>query len=152
MKRVQYFIHINAPKEKVYDCMLGLSDKSTYEKWTAIFNPMSTYRGAWSPGSKMLFIGSDEHGEQGGMVSEIVEAVPGELVTIRHYGLYKSGEEITEGPEVAQWAGGIEQYVFNDDGQSTALTINLDTAEDFVAYMDEKFPAALQVLKQHCEQ
>ena len=31
MKKLSYHVEINAPREKVYDAMLGLSDKKTYE-------------------------------------------------------------------------------------------------------------------------
>jgi hypothetical protein len=70
MKKLQFKIVINALVNKVFDLMLGISNKSTYEQWTALFNPTSTYEGNWEKGSKMLFIGIDEQGEKGGMVSE----------------------------------------------------------------------------------
>lgn len=84
MKKIQFKININASADKVYDIMLGISDKSTYEKWTALFNPTSTYEGSWNKGSKMLFIGIDDLGEKGGMVSEIVENHANRFVSIRH--------------------------------------------------------------------
>lgn len=52
MKKLQFKININAPLSKVFDCMLGLSNKSTYEQWTAMFNPTSTYEGSWEKGCK----------------------------------------------------------------------------------------------------
>jgi hypothetical protein len=103
-------------------------------------------------GSKILFLGSDELGEQGGMVAEIAEMVPEEMVTIRHYGLYKSGEEITEGPEVDKWAGGIEQYAFKEDHGITTVTVHLDSTDEFVDYMNEKYPKALEMLKRISEE
>jgi hypothetical protein len=42
MKKLQFKININAPVNTVYDMMLGLSNKSTYEQWTAMFNPTSS--------------------------------------------------------------------------------------------------------------
>jgi hypothetical protein len=50
MEKKHYKIEINAPVEKVVDVMLGLSDKGTYEQWTALFNPTSTYEGSWEKG------------------------------------------------------------------------------------------------------
>ena len=152
MKRLEFSISIRASKQKVYDVMLGITHKKTYEAWTAIFNPTSTYNGQWTQGSKMLFLGSDEFGEQGGMVSEIAEMIPGEMVSIRHYGLYKSGEEITEGPEVDKWAGGIEQYVFKEEHGLTTVTVHLDSTDEFVDYMNDKYPKALEMLKRICEE
>ena len=86
MKKLQFKVSIKAPVAKVYDLMLGISSKSTYEQWTALFNPTSTYEGSWDKGSKMLFVGVDEKGEKGGMVSRIVENDPKRFVSIQHYG------------------------------------------------------------------
>ncbi len=80
--------------------MLGISNKSAYEQWTFLFNPTSTYEGSWNKGSKMLFVGTDEKGEKGGMVSEIFDNIPNQFISIRHYGLVKANVEITEGLEV----------------------------------------------------
>ncbi len=65
MKKLQFKISIDAPVTRVYDFMLGTTSKSTYEQWTALFNPTSTYDGSWNKGSKMLFTGTDEKGEKG---------------------------------------------------------------------------------------
>jgi hypothetical protein len=69
MTKLQFTVNINAPLNKVYDTMLGISNKASYEQWTALFNPTSSYKGNWQQGEKMLFIGVDEKGEKGGMVS-----------------------------------------------------------------------------------
>ena len=100
MKKLQFSIEIKAPVMKAYDTMLGLTEKSAYEQWTAVFNPTSTYIGNWEKGSKILFVGMDEKGEKGGMVSRIIENTPNQFVSIQHYGLFKADQEITEGPEV----------------------------------------------------
>jgi hypothetical protein len=91
MKKLQFKASIQAPLAKVYDIMLGLTHKSTYEEWTALFNPTSTYEGNWEKGSKMLFLGVDENGQKGGMVSEMADHIPHQFVSIRHYGLLKNG-------------------------------------------------------------
>ena len=151
MKKVQYKVSINAPSSKVYDCMLGINDKLTYEQWTALFNPTSTYEGSWIKGSKMLFIGTDEKGEKGGMVSEIAEIIPNRFVSIRHYGLLKAGKETTTGPEVEKWANGFENYTFEENNGTTKITVDLDTSEDFLDYMNQTYPKALDKLKEICE-
>ena len=75
-----------APAQKVYNTMLGLDDKSTYEFWTAAFNPTSSYEGELGCRQQDHFVGTDEQGKRGGMISEIAENRPGEFVSIRHYG------------------------------------------------------------------
>lgn len=151
MKKLQFNVSINAPVNKVYDCMLGMSNKSTYEQWTALFNPTSTYEGSWNKGNKMLFVGTDEKGEKGGMVAEIAENISDKFVSIRHYGLLAGGKEITEGPEVEKWAGALENYSFEENNGITVVTVELDTTEDFVEYMNEHYPKALNKLKEVCE-
>ena len=151
MIKLQFKISINAPLDKTFDYMLGLSSKSTYEHWTALFNPTSTYEGSWDKGSKILFVGVDEKGDKGGMVSKIVENIPNQFVSIQHYGLVKAGKEITEGPEVEKWANGFENYTFGENSGTSTVTVDIDAIEDFVDYMNNAYPKALEKLKEICE-
>ncbi|MEE1885313.1 SRPBCC domain-containing protein [Pedobacter flavus] len=151
MKRIKFTTTINAPADQVFDAMLGLSNKSTYEQWVALFNPTSTYEGSWDKGSKILFHGTDENGEKGGMVSEIFDNILNKFISIRHFGLLKGDEEITTGPEVEKWANGYENYSFEEINGVTTVTVELDTSEDFVDYMNEVYPKALNKLKEICE-
>jgi len=151
MNQLQFKITINAPAEKVYTTMLGLDNKSTYEQWTALFNPTSSYEGNWNKGEKMLFVGVDENGQKGGMVSRIEEHIPMQFVSIQHKGLLVGGEEITEGPEVEKWANGLENYSFEETNGITNVTVDLDSTDEFVDYMNENYPKALNKLKEICE-
>lgn len=151
MKKLQFKTSINAPTNKVYDTMLGISNKSTYEQWTALFNPTSTYEGSWTKGTKILFVGTDDKGEKGGMISEIFDNIPNKFISIRHYGLVKADVEITEGPEVEKWANGFENYTFEENNGITMVIVDLDTTEDFLGYMNETYPKALDKLKEICE-
>ncbi len=151
MQKLQYKVSIKAPALKIYDCMLGINNKSTYEEWTAMFNPTSTYDGSWEKGSKILFIGVDAKGEKGGMVSRIIENIPSRFVSIQHYGLVKADQEITEGPEVEKWANGFENYTFEENNGTSTVTVDLDTTEDFLDYMNQTYPKALDKLKELCE-
>lgn len=151
MIKLQFKVSINATVNKTYDFMLGIKNKSTYEQWTSVFNPTSSYEGNWEKGSKILFIGVDEKGEKGGMVSKIVENIPNKFVSIQHYGLFKADKEITEGPEVEKWANGFENYSFEENDGITSIIVDLDTTEDFLGYMNETYPKALDKLKELCE-
>jgi hypothetical protein len=151
MRKLQFKVSINAPVTRIYDFMLGINNKSTYEQWTSLFNPTSTYEGSWDKGNKILFVGVDENGDKGGMVSRIAEIIPNRFVSIQHYGLYIAGKENTEGPEVEKWANGFENYTFEDNNGTTTVTVDLDTAEDLLDYMNETYPNALAKLKELCE-
>ena len=65
MQKLQFKKDINASTQSVYETMLGLKDKATYEYWTATFNPTCTYEGSWAKESKILFVGVDENGKKG---------------------------------------------------------------------------------------
>lgn len=149
--KLHFSISIQSPAAVVYDKMLGLSDLSNYECWTALFNPTSTYEGSWEKDSKILFIGVDENGAKGGMVSYIAENKPNEFVSIQHKGLYQNGVEVLDGPDVEKWANGFENYSFSENNGVTTVNVDLDSNEDFADYMNEAFPLALAKLKEICE-
>lgn len=50
---------VGASAMHVYNTMLGLNDKETYEKWTAAFSPTSIYEGSWNKGERIYFVGTD---------------------------------------------------------------------------------------------
>lgn len=151
MKKLQFKVNIQAPASKIYESMLGLNNISTYEEWTAFFNPTSSYEGTWEKGTKMYFVGVDEKGEKGGMLSRIAENIPHQFVSIHHYGLLQAGVEITEGPEVEKWANGYENYTFEENNGMTTVSVDVDVPEDFLDYMNETYPKALGKLKEICE-
>ncbi len=151
MEKLQFKVSIHAPVTRVYDLMLGINSKSTYEQWTSLFNPTSTYEGSWEKGTKILFVGVDEKGEKGGMVSRIADNIPNRFVSIQHYGLLKADKEITEGPEVEKWANGFENYTLEENNGITTVTVDLDSTEDFTGYMNQTYPKALSKLKELCE-
>lgn len=151
MKTLKFKIQITSPVELVYNCMLGLNNKSTYEKWTSAFNPTSSYEGSWLSGSRIYFVGTDPNGKKGGMVSEIVQNIPFSFVSIRHVGILNGNEEVLDGPEVEKWAGGLENYHFEQQNNTTLVTVEVDTTADFENYMEETYPQALHQLKLLCE-
>jgi hypothetical protein len=152
MKKLNYNTTIQATASKVFDIMLGITNKATYEAWTAAFNPTSSYEGSWDKGSKIYFLGVDENGEKGGMVSRIAENIPHQFVSIQHYGLLKGDQEITTGPDVEKWANGLENYTFEESNGATTLLVELDASDDFESYMNEMYPKALEKLKEMCEE
>ena len=131
--------------------MLGIDSIETYQQWTALFNPTSTYEGSWEKGSKMYFIGTDKNGDKAGMISIIDEHKPGEYVSIRHIGMLKGGQEITSGDEIDPWKNGLENYLFEETDGETTVTIELDALEDYLEYYDGIWPDALAKLKEIAE-
>lgn len=152
MKKLQFTKDIHAPAEKVFNTMLGIDDIQSYEKWTAAFSPTSSYEGNWDKGSKMYFVGMDENGKKGGMVSEIADHIPSKFVSIRHYGMLDGETEITEGPDVEKWAGGLENYSFEENNGTTTLTVECDVTDDYIDFFSTTWEKALDTLKKLAEE
>jgi hypothetical protein len=65
--------------------------------------------------------------------------------------LVKGDVEVTEGEEVEKWANGFENYTYVESDGNTLLTVDLDATDEFVDYMNEHYPLALNKLKEICE-
>lgn len=151
MQKLQFKQQIHASAQKVYETMLGLKDISTYQHRVSVFNPTSTYEGSWVKGSKIYFVGVDENGKRGGMVSEIMEHKPAEFVSILHYGFIDGDKEITTGELIEKWAGGHENYSFHEIEGVTTVTIDIDVVEEYLDYFNNHYPKALAKLKEITE-
>ena len=148
MVRLHFEVLINQSPAKVYDAML---EKPTYEEWTDVFSPGSTYIGTWEEGSKIFFVGQGEEGNQNGMVSRVYKNVENKLVDIEHLGVLKECVEILGGKEVEMWAGAHEIYTFEEKGSNTLLLVELDTTMEYEDFFAEAWPKALDKLKEICE-
>lgn len=150
---LHFEININAQTEKVYRTML---DEKQYEEWTSVFNPTSHFKGSWEKGSKILFLGTDQEGNRGGMVSRIRENIPNRFVSIEHLGIVHGDQELLSGPEVEGWAGAMENYTFNGEQEKTLLLVDMESPQkfnaEFKSYFLDTWPKALDKLKGLCEQ
>ena len=150
--KLQYSVVINAPKEKVWETMLN---KDTYEKWTDVFMPGSSYVGDWDEGSKILFLAPDEIGKESGMVSRIKENRRYEYISIESLGLVSNGEEDISSQEAKEWAGSLENYTFKDVDGKTELLVDLisdgDVDPEMLEMSEKTWLKALSILKKLAE-
>ena len=149
MKTLHFSTIIAAPKEKVWHTML---DDAPYREWTSAFNPGSYYRGDWSEGSKILFLGPDpQTGSEGGIVSRIAENRPYEFVSIQHLGLVRDGVEDTSSEAARLWAPAFENYSFRERDGATEVRVDLDVLDDHASMFEAMWPPALARLKELAE-
>lgn len=149
MEKIHIVTFISAPCKKVWDVMLS---DATYRDWTAAFYPGSYYKGDWSEGSKILFLGPSPTGEgEGGMVSRIKENRLHEFISIEHLGIVSNGVEDTTSEATKGWAGAHENYTFTEKDGGTELTIDLDILESEKANMEEMWKKGLVKLKELAE-
>ena len=150
MNKLHFSVKIKAPREKVWDTMLG---QDTYQLWTELFGPGSHFVGDWSLGSKILFLAPDETGQMSGMIGRIKENQLYEYVSVEYIGVVLAGEEDTSSEEAMSVAGAHEKYTFKEVDGSTELLVDMDMddGDEFVEMFQEIWPQALQRLKELAE-
>jgi uncharacterized protein YndB with AHSA1/START domain len=98
MTTIDFTVHINAPKEKVWDMLWS---DAGYRKWTSVFSEGSYAESDWQEGSKIRFLSP----EGGGMYGIIQRKVPYEQMVFEQQGEIKNGLE-----ETREWSGATESY------------------------------------------
>ena len=143
-EHLHFEITIDCEPESVYKTMF---DEQKYKEWTSVFNPTSRFKGLWEKGSKILFLGKDEDGNTGGMVSRIRENIANKFISIEHLGIIQNDREITSGPEAESWSGSLENYSFIAQNGRTILAVDIDSNQEFKSYFSETWPKALDKLR-----
>jgi hypothetical protein len=149
MQKLHFSILIAAPKEAVWHAML---DDKPYREWTTAFNAGGYYKGDWSKGSKILFLGPDPNtGKEGGMVSRIAENRPYDFVSIEHVGIVQDGVEDVTSEAARKWTPAFENYTFNEKDGMTEVVVDIDVAEEYAEMFGAMWPEALKKLKEIAE-
>ena len=128
----------------------------TYRQWTKAFSPTPTstsrVEGDWSEGSKMLFLGTDENGNnEMGMVSRIAKNEPYRYLSIEHLGIIENGIEDTTSEKAKSWAPAFENYTLTDKNGGTELSIHMDIDAENKESFEEMWKKALKTLKELAE-
>jgi uncharacterized protein YndB with AHSA1/START domain len=149
MQKIHFSIIINAPREKVWDIVLG---EASYSKWASAFSPGSYFKGSWDEGSKILFLGPNPDGTgEGGMVSRIKENRLYEFVSIEHLGTISNGVEDTTSEDAKKWVTSYENYAFVDKDGGTEVFVEMNTLDEYKTMFEEMWPRALTALKELAE-
>lgn len=144
---LNFSITIDANTETVWHKML---DAETYKTWTAAFDPSSYYEGSWDLGEKIYFKSGDQESYLFGIITQ---NEPLKVVEITYQDmLNKDGSTLEMPAEFGSMNGLKERYTFTaiSDTQ-TKLDIYLETLESFSQDMADKWPLALEKLKEICE-
>ena len=141
LNRLHFSVDIAAPREKVWRV---LWDDASFRDWSSVFAEGSHAVSDWNEGSSVQFI---DPSSGSGMASVIEKKRPGEFMSFRHESEIKDGK--VQPP--AAWAGAHEDYTLTEKDGRTTLTIDLDTSDEYRQMLEDKFPAALQRVKQLSE-
>ncbi|WP_261512579.1 SRPBCC family protein [Chryseobacterium paludis] len=135
MERLTYEIRINATPEKIWTVLWS---KMTYRQWTAAFTEGSFYQGNLEEGSIVKFLDPNNNG----MYSRVEKNIPNKEIKFLHLG------EIYEGVEAPQdWGEATESYVLEETENGTILKSEIQTPAEFKDFFEEKFPNALEIVK-----
>ena len=139
MEKLEYKIQVLASPDKVWSVLWG---EITYRQWTTAFTEGSFFIGNFEEGSIMKFMDPKDNG----MFSRVTKNVTNETMTFRHLG------EIYDGVEVPQdWGDATETYTLEETEEETILKATIKSSPEFKDFFEEKFPAALQNVKNLAE-
>ncbi len=146
MQQLKYEIEINASISAVWKTLVL---PHTYKVWVKAFSPNSYFEGDWVQGSEIKFLDPD----MGGTKAILVAVAPEKRIVAKHIALIsKKGEESTSGEMADKWLGTTEEYLLEEVGPKTRLSIEINTHEDFVSMFNDAWPTAIASIKQLSEE
>lgn len=145
MMTLSYDIVIQANAQTVWNI---LWDTHTYSKWTLPFSETSQMQSDWKIGGETLF--QDASGN--GMVATIVELEQFKKVVFKHLGVLKNGVLDSTSEDVQSWSGSLEKYFLNEQGETTTLSAEIETSEEYKDMMDRAFQQGFAIVKSLAEQ
>jgi hypothetical protein len=143
---LNYEIVINADAQKVWNTTFYLP---TYEQWTSIFDPSSTYIGNFDKGTEIKNTSKEN---KGGMVGIVSENTPFDLVKIDYTGVMANGSYDLDDRYSDIIKGVSETYTFTKISDTqTKLSIKSVTLLEWSDFLESTWPQALEKLKGMCE-
>jgi len=141
--RLEFSIAIEADKEKIWK---ALWDDVLYREWSGVFGEGSQYVvDQWKEGSQIRFLSSD----LSGIYSRIEKLVPNTSIKFKHIGLVVNGKEQPIDTEAKRWTGATESYTLIKNSGFYTLLVEIDVLDEHVAFMSEKLPIALEIIKKN---
>lgn len=144
IKKIVFEQEIKASAETVWNKMW---DKKSYTDWTTPFCAGTYFTGEIELGSRIHFIAPSFEG----MYSDVFYLIPNKLIIFKHIGNLKDLKELPIDAEAERWTGSFETYKLNEVDGVTTVTAEIDCVAEYINYMEEKFPLALQELKKISE-
>lgn len=144
IQKLVFSVEINAKSDAVWNKMWN---KETYTQWVTPFCEGTYFTGEMELGSRIHFIAPSFDG----MYSDVFYLIPNELVIFKHIGNLKNLEEQPIDEESEKWTGCFEVYKLKEKEGKTTVSAEIDCMPEYINYMNEKFPLALQELKKISE-
>lgn len=140
MQKLKFNIDIQATKEKVWQT---LWNDQSYRQWSKAFCDGSFIVGELKVGNRIHFLAPDGQG----MYSDVAELINNEFVSFKHIGMIKENAELPVDDTTKKWTGCYENYNLKESEGKTTLAVSIDSIDEYVDFFNEKFPVALQNIK-----
>lgn len=141
MRRMQFLVEINAPKEKVWSTLW--QDK-TFREWAGIIDPGTHMVGDLKENYEVQFISANGYG----VTSLVQKLTPDEFLQLRHL---SDTQDEGKKERAQEWTGGTESYSLSEQNDTTTLTAAFGVPEDMEEYFKVNYPKALQRVKMLAE-
>jgi uncharacterized protein YndB with AHSA1/START domain len=138
---MHFSITINAPAHVIWHV---LWHGDYYKLWTARLAPGSRAINSFEAHQAYQFL----HGDGHGLYGHISIHERHKHLVFSNDGIVKKG---TKQPPEPNWVPSEESYHLEDNGNGNTLHVDLNGPESFFEQVSTRFPAALQVIKQHAE-
>jgi len=142
MKELQLSVHINAPKEKVWN---ALWEDQSFREWAGIIDPGTYTVGELIEGNEIQFI-SAENGY--GVTSLVEKLIPNEYLLLRHSA---DTQDTGTREREKQWAGGSEQYSLAEEQGGTTLSVVFDVPAELEELLKVSYHKAFEKVKELAE-
>jgi uncharacterized protein YndB with AHSA1/START domain len=144
IQKLVFSVEIDANANVIWNKMWN---KETYTQWVTPFCEGTYFTGEIELGNRIHFIAPSFDG----MYSDVFYLIPNELVIFKHIGNLKDLKEQPIDAESEKWTGCFEVYKLKEKEGKTTVTAEIDCMSEYINYMNEKFPLALQELKKISE-
>jgi len=144
IQKLVFSVEIEANANVIWNKMWN---KETYTQWVTPFCEGTYFTGEIELGNRIHFIAPSFDG----MYSDVFYLIPNELVIFKHIGNLKNLEEQPIDEESEKWTGCFEVYKLKEKEGKTSVSAEIDCMPEYINYMNEKFPLALQELKKVSE-
>ena len=138
MNNLKFQTEINAPRDRVWN---ALWDGDNYREWTKAFGMESHVKGEFKQGTELEFLDDKDDG----MYARVDTLKPNEEMAICNLG------EVKHGKRQPSTETGIERYTLQEKDGKTVLQVQVDAPEQYVQYLQDSFPQALEGVKKIAE-
>ncbi len=144
INQLKFSVNINAEKSTIWK---ALWDERSYREWTSVFFEGSyAVTNDWKEGSKVHFLAPG----QSGIYSIIEKHIPNNIIQFKHIGNVVGGNEQPIDQETRKWSGAIETYTLIGEKDTNTLEVEIDVLDEHLEFMTNKFPLALEKIKNNC--